>query len=281
MNTLKHNSVSPRLAVCSWSLEPRSPRDLADALRQLDISAVQLALEPLRDGSWSEIETLSALRAAGVTIISGMYQPAGEDYSSLGSIKLTGGLRPSATWLDNQARAVHVARIASRLGLPLVTFHAGFIPHDPADPERQVMIDRLQEVVDIFDDHNIRVGFETGQETALTLQSALDELERPHAGINFDPANMILYGMGDPISALSALAPRVVQIHIKDAIPAATPGQWGTEVPVGAGGVDWSSFFGLIRQRNLGVDLVIEREAGTQRRADISAAAELIRRFTA
>jgi len=42
------------------------------------------------------------------------------------------------------------------------------------------------------------------------------EMERPNLRINFDPANMILYGTGDPIEALGVLAPHVVSVHCKD-----------------------------------------------------------------
>jgi sugar phosphate isomerase/epimerase len=202
---------------------------------------------------------------------------AGEDYSTLETIKRTGGVRPEATWGANLRAAQDNARLARRLGIGLVTFHAGFIPHE-AGPERQAMIQRLRMMVDHFDDHGVRVAFETGQETAETLLEALHELDRPQAGVNFDPANMILYGMGDPVAALDRLAPRVVQIHIKDATPSPTPGQWGHETRAGDGAVDWKRFFDTVRTRGLGADLVIEREGGEGRDADVRAAAEMVAR---
>ena len=83
------------------------------------------------------------------------------------------------------------------------------------------------EGIDSFTDAGLRIAFETGQETAATLLEALDELARPEVGVNFDPANMILYGMGDPVAAARALASKIAQVHIKDAIPAPRPGDWG------------------------------------------------------
>ena len=38
-----------RLAVCSWSLQPDSPQKLVEQLKQVGISRVQLALDPLRE----------------------------------------------------------------------------------------------------------------------------------------------------------------------------------------------------------------------------------------
>ncbi|MFZ4576545.1 MAG: sugar phosphate isomerase/epimerase family protein, partial [Phycisphaerales bacterium] len=98
-------------------------------------------------------------------------------------------------------------------------------------------------------------------------------------GVNFDPANMILYGMGDPVESLRALMPHVMQVHLKDATPSATPGQWGAEVPLGAGAVDWSSFFATLRAAGYAGDLCIEREAGEQRIEDIRTALALASRF--
>ena len=87
---------------------------------------------------------------------------------------------------------------------------------------------------------------------------------------------MILYGMGDPIDGLRLLADRTVQIHVKDALPAEVPGTWGSEVPVGSGAVDWSAFFDVVEAMDRPVDLVIEREAGDARVADIITARKLI-----
>jgi sugar phosphate isomerase/epimerase len=96
-------------------------------------------------------------------------------------------------------------------------------------------------------------------------------------GVNFDPANMILYGMGDPVAAIRTLAPHVVQVHVKDAVPTAVPGTWGREVVSGTGAVDWTAFLAAVRALPRVVDLVIEREAGPTREADIQSAVALLR----
>jgi L-ribulose-5-phosphate 3-epimerase len=90
-------------------------------------------------------------------------------------------------------------------------------------------------------------------------------------GVNFDPANMMLYGMGDPIEAFRLLLPRVVQVHLKDATATDTPGTWGAEVPVGSGEVDWAAFGDVLRSADRAIDALFEREAGEERVADIRA----------
>lgn len=271
--------MTTNLGVCSWSLQPTSPAELVEKVRACGLNAVQLALDPIRTGEWSEIETLNRLRGGGVRVLSGMLGFAGEDYSTLETIRQTGGVRLDARWEENLRAAQANAAIAHRLGLKLVTFHAGFIPHDRGDASRRTIIDRLRAVIDTFDARGVRVAFETGQETSATLLEALDDLQRPHVGVNFDPANMILYAMGDPVAALRELAPRVVQVHIKDAVKTKTPGEWGSEVPAGSGGVSWAAFFATLRERSIACDLLIEREAGDQRVADIKTAAEVVGRL--
>jgi sugar phosphate isomerase/epimerase len=268
--------VRSRVGVCSWSLKPSTPRELAERARACGVDCVQLALEPLRTKQWKLAELRAALRDAGLEIRSGMMAPHGEDYSTLDTIRRTGGLRPNQHWATNMEIAHGDAALASELGIQLVTFHAGFLPHDAKDPEHATMLERMRNVVDAFGDFEIRVAFETGQETAGTLFATLRELDRPNAGVNFDPANMLLYGMGDPVAALRMLGPRVAQIHVKDARKAKKAGQWGEEVPAGTGEVDWKALFGVVAASKLHVDLMIERESGDDRVGDVARARQLV-----
>ncbi len=270
-----------RVGVCSWSLRPTSPEDLARKLEAVEVDAVQLALEPIRSGRWTFEETVVRVARLGVEVRSVMMEMAGEDYSSLESIRRTGGVRADEYWPANRRAAEENARLARRFGVDLVTFHAGFFPHERDDPERGSLIDRLREVVDRFADEGVRVALETGQETAGTLLGVLEQLDRPDVGVNFDPANMILYGMGDPIGALETLAPCVRQAHVKDARRAAVSGAWGTEHRVGDGEVDWRRFLDVLNEDVGPVDLMIEREAGEDRIGDIQSARRRMMEFGA
>ena len=268
--------MGQRIGVCSWSLQPTGPGDLVEKLQEVGVKCVQLALNPIRNKAWSEEETVEALRKAKIEIVSGMVEMKDEDYSTLETIRETGGVRIDENWEENLAGAWNCAKIASRLELPLVTFHAGFLPHDPADPERDKLVERVRAVADCFAAEGIDVGLETGQETAETLVAVLQQVERPRVGVNFDPANMILYGMGDPIEAFDQLAPYVKQLHVKDAVPSPKRGEWGAEVPVGEGTVDFQSLLSRVKQKGLRVPLVIEREAGSKRVQDARAAMRVV-----
>ncbi len=269
--------VPDQLAVCSWSLRPDDSAHLARLVRECGLDSVQLALNAHR-GAEGGAAVGESLRAAGLRIVSGMFGTAGEDYSTLETIKATGGIVPDHTWEENLAIATGAADAARELGLELVSTHAGFLPEDPADPAYAKLAARLEEIAGVFADRGLRLALETGQEEARHLARFLRGLKADNVGVNFDPANMILYAKGDPVEALEILLPHLYQIHIKDAAATSVPGTWGEEKPVGSGEVDWPAFLALLDRAGYSGALCIEREAGENRVADIRDAAEFITR---
>lgn len=270
------SNISDRLAVCSWSLRASTPQELAQSVRAVGVHKVQLALDPLRSEPHIWGNAGKILADNGITIVSGMFGCVGEDYSSLESIRRTGGVARDETWAATWGNIRRHVPIAAALGLKLVTFHAGFIPKDASDPLFSKIRARLIGIADAFGEFGVELGFETGQEDAETLNHFLQTLGRPNVGVNFDPANMLLYGSGDPIFALRTLAPHLKQIHVKDAKRATVAGAWGTEAVVGEGEVDWQRFFDALREVNYRGHLVIEREGGNDRIADVKRARELV-----
>lgn len=272
--------VSQRLAVCSWSLQPGSPQQLIDQIKSIGISRVQIALDPIRSepSTWGNFGAL--VKQHGIAIVSGMFGTMGEDYTTMETIRETGGIVPDKTWEENWRNIQATAKLAAGMNIRLVTFHAGFLPHDDRDPGFVKLRDRLRQVADAFAAHRIDLALETGQETADALKHFLQVLERPNVGVNFDPANMILYEKGNPIAALETLAPWLKQCHIKDARRTKRAGTWGDEVVVGTGEVDWRKFFAVLDRVGYQGDLCIEREAGNQRAHDIRAAREYLEKLS-
>lgn len=267
---------SKKLAVCSWSLQPKSPEELLQHLETIGIRRVQIALDPLRESPevWGKFQTLC--REKNIELVSGMFVTAGEDYTTPETIKKTGGVVPDETWEENWKNIQADAVLAQQLGLKLVTFHAGFLPHEPSNLDFVKLIERIAKIADVFAAKGIDLGFETGQETAETLRSFLKQLNRKNVGVNFDPANMILYQKGDPIEALRVLSPWLKQCHIKDATETKVPGDWGAEVPAGTGEVNWKEFFKTLKELEYAGNLAIEREAGNQRVEDIRKAKQMV-----
>jgi sugar phosphate isomerase/epimerase len=254
---------------------------LADKVRAAGLRWVQLHLDPIRRGEWDLDETVAALKAAGIGVASGMMSMKGEDYSTLESIRRTGGVRPEGTWRENLAAAQENAAVAGRLRLGLVTFHAGFMPEDDR-AEAQEIVERLRRVAAVFWQWRVKVALESGQETAATLLRFLRLLDaklplEAAVGVNFDPANMILYGMEEPGNAAQSLAGRIVQVHVKDAVAARTRGGWGTETPAGGGSVGWPRFLDVLGRVGVSCPLMIEREGGETRVEDVAWAAKMLR----
>lgn len=265
-----------RLAVCSWSLQPATPEELLRKLADVGIPRVQIALDPIRENPavWGRFGDLA--KARGVTMVSGMFGTVGEDYTTMDSIRRTGGVVPDQHWEQNWKNIQETAALACKLGLKLVTFHAGFLPHEESDPDFKKLLDRIAKIGDLFAKHDLDLGFETGQEEASTLRTFLEKLGKKNVGVNFDPANMILYDKGNPIEALRTLTPWLKQCHIKDATKTKVKGQWGAEVPAGKGEVDWRAFFKALNDAKFTGWCCIEREAGDQRVEDIRAARKMV-----
>jgi len=153
-----------RLAVCSWSLQPTSADDLFVKLADTGLNRVQIALDPIREnagGAWTDFS--SRAQGMGVTCVSGMFVTAGEDYSTLESIRDTGGVVPDSTWEENWSNIQANADLAQVMGLKFVSFHAGFLPHEESDPGFAKLKDRITQIAGLFADRGITLGFETGQ----------------------------------------------------------------------------------------------------------------------
>ena len=87
---------------------------------------------------------------------------------------------------------------------------------------------------------------------------------------------MILYDRGEPIDALRTLGKRLRQVHIKDAKRTKKTGEWGEEVAVRTGEVDWKDFFDTLHELKFAGFCCIEREAGNQRVVNIKTAREFV-----
>ncbi len=273
----------PTLGVCSWSLQVGSIDELRRLLGDLGVNAAQIACGDPHHASWSEGDAMpEAARASGLTFTGAMLGFAGEDYTTPRTIKQTGGFGDPATRAERLDRLRWALDRTVALGLADLTLHAGFLP-EVGDPGRPSMLDTLAEAARLAAEKGVTLAFETGQETALLLRLTLDELKAPNLKVNFDPANMLLYDMGDPIHAVEILAQDIRSVHVKDARRPTIPGEWGEEVPLGEGEVDIPRFLRTLKAVGYAGPLVVEREVGSQadRIRDVKHGLDLIRRSLA
>ncbi|MBR1588405.1 MAG: sugar phosphate isomerase/epimerase [Kiritimatiellae bacterium] len=274
--------TADKLGVCSWSF--RLPLDkVADEMKKLGLRRIHLALQPFLEGASRHgaaegadaLEKVKARIASGEWVLSAtMIGFPQEDYSTLETIRKTGGVVPDGAWEANKKIVRAGAKLSAELRSPLLTLHAGFL--DESDPVAlKKYTDRVKFIVDTCGEAGVGVAFETGQETADDLAKFLPTV--PGAGVNFDPANMILYGKGDPVEAAAKLAPWIRHIHVKDAVKTKTPGTWGTETPWEDGEVGQAAFLAALEKGGYAGAFAIEREGGDNRVADIALAAQRLR----
>src|SRR3954454_22515995 len=236
------------IGVCSWSLQVKNVPELKRLVDGLGLDVVQIACGDPHHAAWDEGDRLpEAARAAGLRMTGAMLGFPGEDYTTPQTIQKSGGFGNPATRPERLERFQWALDRTRALGLTDLMLHAGS-PPEPHDPDRKPFLDTLAKVSDLAKAKGMTVAFETGQETADLLRRTLDDLKCPNLKINFDPANMILYDMGDPIRAVEILGPDIRSVHVKDANRTKVPGTWGEEVPLGRGEVDIHKFVQALKQ---------------------------------
>jgi len=263
------------IGVCSWSLRT-DVAGVVEAMNKLGIDHVHLGIRAALQEKGKDF--LVTVQKQNWTISSTMIDFPQEDYSTLESIKATGGIAPDEYWLENQKLFLGAVDVTAKLGVQYLSMHAGFIDESNPDYTKK-FYHRIRILADAADKKGILLLLETGQETAEELRHFLEELDHPAIGVNFDPANMILYDKGNPIEAVRTLARWIKHIHIKDAIRTKKPGTWGSEVPWGDGQVGTEAFLKTLEEIGFEGTLAIERESGDNRFGDIKLAANRLKGF--
>ncbi len=204
---------------------------------------------------------LDRLKELGITLTAVFGGFEGESYADIPTVVRTVGLVPPETRAERLVEMKEIADFARVLGCDVVALHLGFIPHDRNDPQYPEIVAVTQELCDHCARNGQRLHLETGQETADALLAFIQDVGRSNLFVNFDPANMILYGSGEPISALRKVGSYVRSVHCKDAKWAANPGkEWGQEVPLGQGDVGIEQFLRTLAELGYNGALTIERE---------------------
>ena len=206
----------------------------------------------------------------------------GESYADIPTVNETVGLVPKATRADRTQEMVEIADFARLLGVDCVGLHLGFIPHDPKDPDYEGVLEVTRTICDSAASNEQNVHLETGQEPADVLLQFIADTKRDNLFINFDPANMILYGSGEPLEALGMVGEYVRSVHCKDATWSDQPGiTWGSEVPLGEGAVGIGDYLRVLDEIGYTGPLTIEREIpqeAERQKAEIGQAIELLKR---
>jgi sugar phosphate isomerase/epimerase len=207
-----------------------------------------------------------ALAGVGITVVTVFAAYEGEDYADIPTVQRTVGFIPPATRAEREQRTLAVSDFAAGLGVDSIACHIGFVPEEVHDPDYIAVREMVRRVCDHAARRGQSFALETGQERADVLLAFIRDVDRPNLRINFDPANLILYGTDEPIAALRKLAPLVVSVHCKDGDgpPAGVPGALGSERALGRGSVGIPRFVETLRELGFAGPLNVEREAEDQ-----------------
>lgn len=183
------------------------------------------------------------------------------------------GLVPREFRAARIARMKEVSDFAKKAGIAAVQSHCGFIPENPNDALYTEAVEAIRNVAAHCKQNGQNFRCETGQETPITLVRAIRDVGLDNVGVNFDAANLILYGKANPVDAVEILGPYIQGVHAKDGLYPTGPKDLGVEVPIGEGKVNFPVLIEKLKRIGYKNPLTIEREIrGEKQTADILAA---------
>jgi len=173
---------------------------------------------------------------------------------------LTIGLVPRETRAARIAHMKKASDFAKVAGIPAVQSHCGFIPENPNDPVYKEVVEAMRDVAVYCKRNGQNFRYETGQETPITLVRAIKDVGEDNQGVNFDVANLIMYGKANPVDAIEMLGPFIQGVHAKDGLWPVNPRDLGQEVPIGKGKVDFPRIITRLKELSYKGAITIERE---------------------
>lgn len=257
------------------------PKESLQKVKDVGVNNVQMGRPPDEYLSGEKAEQLkNAIKDSGITVTTVFCGFAGESYADIPTVKKTVGLINPDTRAERVEKTKEIADFANFLGVDRVAAHIGFIPEDASDQLYDEVVETIQEIADYCQNNDQKFALETGQETPETLLRFIKDVDRDNLTVNFDPANMILYGTAEPIPALKLLADYVDGVHCKDGKWPTEENQLGSEYPLNEGDVGIEEFINTLKDIGYDGPLTIEREiTGEQQKKDIVKAIKLLEKL--
>lgn len=167
---------------------------------------------------------------------------------------------------------------AKKQGIDFITCHVGNLSNigDGAPYER--LVADFKQLLKFAEDNGQFFLFETGPEPVAGLKKIFHDIDSPALGINFDPANMLIYNNDDPAVVVRELWQYIKVVHCKDAVRPTEPGKYGKETVLGQGDTHFIDIMGDLLRRGFRGPLIIERELppGPVQRKDVADAIQLL-----
>ena len=256
----------------------KDPDAAVQKVRDLDLPTAQIFVDEFEPGLAERLR--AALDKYAVEATSLVVGGPGKEVWDFYQGPLTIGLVPPETRAARVAHIKQASDVAKACGIPAVQTHCGFIPENPNETTYKEAISAIREVAAYCKRNGQNFRYETGQETPVTLLRALQDVGMDNQGVNFDVANLILYGKANPVDAIELLAPYIQGIHAKDGLWPTNPKELGKEVPIGEGKVDFPRIIRRLKELDYRGAVTIEREiSGPQQIEDVRAAKRYLERL--
>jgi sugar phosphate isomerase/epimerase len=258
-----------------------NPQAALQSVQQLEIPTVQIGYPPALDNEAGVREIEAARVATGIEITTVFCGFPGESYADIPTVQETVGLVPEGTRAERVEQTLKIAEFAHKIGVSRVAAHIGFVPEDHADPRYPQLVEVTRRICNDLATRGQVFALETGQETAQGLKHFIEDVKVDNLRVNFDPANMILYGNDEPIAALDVLMPWIDGVHAKDGKwpteEGQKTGQLGEETPLGEGDVNMAAWVKKLLDLGYRGPITIEREiSGEKQKEDIRAGKKLL-----
>jgi L-ribulose-5-phosphate 3-epimerase len=249
----------------------RQPDGAIQRVHDLGLPTCQVSVRDTGDDAAANLRR--ALDRYGVEATSAVASGPGPEVYDFYRGPLTIGLVPREYRAQRIAHMKEISDFAVKAKIPAVQGHCGFIPENPNEPAYQETVEAIRTVAAYCRQNGQKFRCETGQETPITLVRAIRDVGLDNVGVNFDAANLILYGKANPVDAVEILGPYIQGVHAKDGLYPTDPKQLGKEVPIGEGKVNFPVLIARLKQIGYRNPLTIEREiSGDKQTADILAA---------
>jgi sugar phosphate isomerase/epimerase len=246
-----------------WAQNDKPAVDQIKALKALGLNCAQMGCSGEFNIEGKAAEWKAAAAAENFTLLAVVAAYDGEDYTDIPTVERTVGFIPPATREVREARTLALSDFGKEIGIPIFACHIGFVPHDKSNPDYIAVQAMVRRICDHCANNGQYFHLETGQEPAEVLLDFLKDTGKANLAINFDPANMILYGTSDPVEAMEVLKAHIRSVHVKDGDWPTEKGKLGAEKPLGQGSVGIPRYIAKLKEIGYTGPLVIEREGTT------------------
>jgi sugar phosphate isomerase/epimerase len=260
-----------------------------DAVVKMGVPAVQLRVA--KDDDDTQLQTMKRAVAARGLKVSAICVDAGDLGETDANSPLFKTMKPlidAATVLCEEGETA------------ICQTHIGIMPHTMKGARWDSFVSGCRSLAEYSHSVGAVLAMETGPEPARVMEALIKEVDSPGLGVNYDPANFIIWPAVlarsdefvsktetpvkpydreeawreyEPVEGVRRLGPYIVHTHAKDGIG---NGGWA-DVPLGTGWVDWPQYLRLLQEVGYDGYLAIEREAGPDPVGEITHAANFLK----